>query len=148
MKKKKLFISILLIFIVITLISSVYAHFAMKINISVNGTSSNLICDAEIDSTSYKNEYGYAEFKVIVKNYNSNNEVSSAPYKYTLKVENNGETNALFGYENSFNENIVLNDEMNTSTENTKEYKVQVKTDKSTSEKVDYKVTINCVQSE
>lgn len=148
MKKKKLFISILLIFILIAVISNVYAYFAMRINISVNGTSGNLICNAEIDSTSYKNEYGYAEFKVIVKNYNSDNEVSSVPYSYTLKVENNGETNALFGYENSFSENIVLNDEMNTATKNTKEYKVQVKTDKSTSERVDYKVTIDCVQSE
>lgn len=150
MESKKIVLIILLaIAIIFTIGKETYAYYVSNTKVTVTSTGSNIICDADITEVTQleKNIFGYSEFKVVVKNYNSSNSISKEPFNYTLTVENNNGTNGNFGYNYSFNKNLVINDSLSSNTKDIKSYIIQVKSDTGLSENVNYKVKLNCFQN-
>lgn len=149
MNRKKIIFILLIATLIIIVGKETYSYYISRFNISINSTTSEVICDAEITevSSSEKSKLGYSEFKVIVKNHDSSNNITKEPFNYTLNIENNGTTNGVFGYNNSFNENLEITGHMlnNTSTET--EYIIQVKANSGLLETVNYKVKLNCIQT-
>ncbi len=149
MKNKPLFYILLVIMISFVVVKETYAYYVTNFNVNVSSTSSNLICDAVISNvtTAEKSKLGYSEFKVTVKNYNSSNNLTIEPFNYTLNIVNNNNSNGEFGYDNNFNSNLELTGQMSNSTTEDNEYIIQVKTPSGLSENVNYKVLLNCTQT-
>ena len=147
MKKKNLVIVLLALAMIFVVGKETYAYYISKTEVNVKATSSNIICDAVIAEVSKeeKSKFGYSEFKVIVKNYDSSNTVTKEPLNYTLTIENNG-SNGLFGYNNNFNSSLEFNDSMQSGSKEDKSYIIAVKGNNGLSENVNYKVKLNCSQ--
>ena len=146
---KKRILVILLLFVFCFSAYKTYSLLCSITTIDVKSSSSNIVCDAEI--TTSTNKFGYSEFKIIVKNYNTANTITKLPFTYTINIEKNGTNNVFFGTNNTFNQvntPLTLSGEITSLTKETKEHLVQVKTDKVASEKVDYKVSVDCMQKE
>lgn len=148
MNRKKIIIMLLVLAMVFIVGKETYAYYFSRTNVSVKANSSNIICDAVIGevSSSEKSKFGYSEFKVTVKNYDSSNNLSKEPFGYKLIVENNGGTNGIFGYNHEFDSSLEITDTMNNSENSEKSYIIQVKSNSGISEDVGYKVKLNCTQ--
>ena len=150
MKKKPLFFILLVIMISFIVVKETYAYYVTNFNVNVSSTSSNVICDAVISNVTAteKSKLGYSEFKVTVKNYNSSNDLTTESFNYTLNIVNTNNSNGEFGYNNNnFNSSLELTGQMSNSTTEDNEYIIQVKTPNGLSENVDYKVLLNCTQT-
>lgn len=145
--KKKYLIIILFIIAAGVITHKTYSYYFMRMNVSVSSSSSNIICDAEIESVNNneKSIYGYSEFKVIVKNYASTT-VTGEPFDYTLTFENATGSSAIFGYNNEFDTDLTINGSMNNDQARDNYYIIQVKSLTGLSETINYKVTLDCVQ--
>lgn len=160
---KKKFLELIAILLVVTISSSLtiyhktYSKYKKKIDVEVNTNTANLICDAEIDNPgTYISTDGWAYFKVIVKNYDANKKVSQSPIQYKVNVTNKDGSSAVFRYldEGGYSNDTFVSD---LTTKNYKfsadeaqdqEINIEVKTDSMASEKVDFKVSVDCYQSE
>lgn len=148
--KKKTIIILLFVALAITLITikESYAYYVMKTNISISSTSSNVICDAEIQSVNNneKSIFGYSEFKVVVKNYDTSNNRTAEAFDYVLTVENESGSSAIYGYNNVFDSNLSINGTMSNDTNKDDSHIIQVKSNSGLSENINYKVKVNCIQ--
>ena len=149
MNKKKIIILLLVTILLLITGNKTYAYYVMNTNISVNSQSSNLICDAEIQEvpSSQRNIFGYSEFKVVVKNYDSSNNITNESFNYNLTIGNKNSSNGLFGYNNQFNETLSINDSMNNTTAYEKEYIIQVKSNNGQSSNINYNIKLDCTQT-
>ena len=148
MKRKYLIIVLLVITLFTFIGAKTYSYYYGTVHITVSAQASNIICDAEILEVpdSEKNIYGYSEFKVRVKNYDSSNNVTQEPFTYTLTIENSDASNGEFssGYAN-FSSSLVVNGTM-TRTRGENDHIIRVRTATGSIENVNYKVDLNCVQ--
>ncbi len=147
MKKKNLVIILLALAMIFVVGKETYAYYISRTAVNVTATSSNVICDAVITEVSNeeKSKFGYSEFKVIVKNYDTANNITKESLDYTLTIENNG-SNGLFGYNNDFNSSLEFTDTMSSGTKEDKSYIIAVKGNSGLSENINYKVKLNCSQ--
>lgn len=146
---KKKIIIILLLFVVALSAYKTYSLLCSETTIDIKSNSSNIICDAEIAPST--NKFGYSEFKVIVKNYDTNNTITKQPFTYTINIEKTSSNYVFFGTNNTFsavNTPLTITGEVTSLTASTNEHIVQVKTDQAISENVEYKVSIDCMQKE
>lgn len=148
MKRKYIVIMLFFIALAAFIGTKTYSYYVGTINVSVSSQASNIICDAEIleVQTSEKNIYGYSEFKVRVKNYDSSNNVSSEPFDYTLTIENSDASNGEFSNNGAFSSSLVINNSITSSSKDSDDYIIQVKSSNGLSENVDYKASLSCVQ--
>ena len=149
MKKKNLVIILLALAIIFAVGKETYAYYVSRTVVNVKSNSSNVICDAEITEVpnAEKTKLGYSEFKVIVKNHDSSNNITKEPFNYTLNIENNGTTNGVFGYNDTFNQNLEITGQMSNNTSTETGYIIQVKANSGLQETVNYKVKLSCVQT-
>lgn len=149
MKKKKLIIILLILVLSVIIGTETYAYYVSNMKVNVTATGSNIICDAEIKEVSNeeKNKYGYSEFKVIVKNHDSSNNLTKESFNYTLSVENTDNSNGMFANNGEFNNTLEITDTMSNNESADKTYFIQVKTENGTSANVKYKVKLNCIQN-
>lgn len=149
MKKKKLIIILLILVLSVIIGTETYAYYVSNMKVNVTATGSNIICDAEIKEVSNeeKNKYGYSEFKVIVKNHDSSNNLTKESFNYTLSVENTDNSNGMFANNGEFNNTLEITDTMSNNESTDKAYFIQVKTENGTSANVKYKVKLNCIQN-
>lgn len=149
MKKKKLIIILLILVLSVIIGTETYAYYVSNMKVNVTATGSNIICDAEIKEVSNeeKNKYGYSEFKVIVKNHDSSNNLTKESFNYTLSVENTDNSNGMFANNGEFNNTLEITDTMSNNESTDKTYFIQVKTENGTSANVKYKVKLNCIQN-
>ena len=149
MKKKKLIIILLILVLSVIIGTETYAYYVSNMKVNVTATGSNIICDAEIKEVSNeeKNKYGYSEFKVIVKNHDSSNNLTKESFNYTLSVENTDNSNGMFANNGEFDNTLEITDTMSNNESTDKAYFIQVKTENGTSANVKYKVKLNCIQN-
>ena len=149
MNKKKVILGLIITTLLTISGSKTYAYYISRTNIEVSSQSSKVICDAEIQEvpSSEKNIFGYSEFKVVVKNYDNSNNVSNEPFDYILTIENNNSSNGLFGYNNQFNSQVEINDSLSNDTQSQKNYSILVKSNDGLASDINYKVKLNCIQS-
>lgn len=159
--KYKMFI-ILSVFVILifvstnTLSNNTYSNYKKEFNIDINSHSANLICDAKIDNPgTYISKDGWAYFKVVVKNYDSNDNISKVPIKYNVTITNENDSNAVYRYldengnSNDFASTIITHDYIfSANTKQNQVINIEVKTDSMKSEEVDFKVDVNCYQTE
>ena len=147
MKKKSLLIILLSVFLLTIIVQKTYAYYISRTNITVSSTSSNVICDAEIQSVNNneKGLFGYSEFKIVVKN-NKDNKLTGEPFNYTLKVEDFSGSSAYYGYNNEFDSSLTIDGSLSNDTNKSDSYIIQVKSLSGLSENINYKVTLDCVQ--
>lgn len=145
--KKKYIILVLMLVLTIVSINKTYSYYYRRMSVNVTSTSSEIKCDAELQEVndSEKGPYGYAEFKVIVKN-TENNELTGEPFNYTLTFEDTTNSNIIFGYNNVFNSNLTIQGSLSNDEERTDSYIIHVKSTNGSSENVGYKVNLKCVQ--
>lgn len=147
--KKKTILILLFVFFAVTLVAikETYAYYIMTTNVSISSTGSNIICDAEIQNVNNneKSIFGYSEFKVVVKNYNTNNRTTE-PFDYVLTIENESGSAATYGYNNVFDTNLFINGTMPNDTNKDDSHIIQVKSNSGLSENINYKVKVNCIQ--
>lgn len=157
----------IIVFLVILLIALsvgvTYSFYISKTSVSATSKSSNIICEYDVNES--EDKYGYKELVITIKNYKeaiengvvTKTEISPLSIKYTINVTDNeykdtentivNDVNGLYGYNYEFKDSWKINEKIqNTSSKQQKEYKIQVKTDKATSEEVSYKVKVDCVQ--
>ena len=125
-----------------------YSYFTTKFNVNVSSDGSNIICDAEIQSVpdSEKNIFGYSEFKVVVKNYDSSNNLTNEPFNYVLTFEGVNSPNAQFGYNNEFPNDLSISGTLSNIGQTDKSYTIQVKSSNGLSENINYKAKLKCTQ--
>ena len=147
MKKKSLLYVLLIVGVLVFVSQKTYAYLISETNISVSSTGSNIKCDAEIQevTASEKSIYGYAEFKVVVKN-TEDNVLSGEPFDYTISFENETGSNAVFGYNNVFSPNPSITGSLANDQARTNSHIFQVKSNNGLSENINYKVKLNCTQ--
>ena len=147
MKKKFIIIGALFVVVSIFVAHETYSYYFRRMKVNVTSTSSDIKCDAEIQtvSSSEKSIYGYSEFKVVVKNTESN-ALSGEPFTYTLTFENETGSDAIFGYNNEFSQNLSITGNLTNDQVRENGYIIQVKSNNGLSENIDYKVNLNCVQ--
>lgn len=149
-KLKKKYLIMLLLFIAVGLFAGykTYSYYVSKFNVTVKSEGSNIICDAEIESVpdSEKNIFGYSEFKVVVKNYDSSNNLTKEPFKYVLTFEGVNSPNVQFGYNNLFPNNLSINGTLSNDANHENSYTIQVKSSNGLSENVNYKAKLKCTQ--
>ena len=147
--KRKIILILLLLFIALIGGNITYSYYVRNMNVTIVSTGANVICDAELAEVenSEKSIYGYSEFKVIVKNYNSSNSLSKEPIKYVLTVEGVNSPTAQFGYNNEFNNNLSINGTIDNDMRRYNTHIIQVKSSNGLSENLNYKVKVKCVQS-
>ena len=147
MKKRFLIIIVLFLFVFGLVLKKTYSYYYTNMDLTISSTGSDIKCDAEIQSVSSneKSIYGYSEFKVVVKNSESN-ELTGEPFSYTLTFENNTGSDAIFGYNNVFDNNLTINGSLNNDQARTNSHIIQVKSNSGLSENISYKVNLNCVQ--
>jgi len=147
MKRKRILILLLVVAVLVLIGHSTYAYYISRTQVTVSATASNIKCDAEIISIQEKSKLGYSQFKVVVKNYDSSDNITKRAFHYTLTIENNNGSNGVFGYNNSFNNSLTFTgDVTSTATKSDVGYVIQVKANSGLSENVDYKVKLNCIQ--
>lgn len=153
---------ILSIFIIIAFISinsfstSTYSNYKKEFNVDVNTHSEDIICNVEIDNpNTYISKDGWAYFKVIVKNYDEDNNITKVPIKYNVAVTNEKESNASyryldsFGNKNDFSKELITQDYTFKADEKKEQtINIEVKTNSMKSEQVNFKVDVNCYQTE
>lgn len=149
MRKEKLIIILLALAMCTIVGKETYAYYISNMKVNIISTSSEVICDAEITEVpnAEKTKLGYSEFKVIVKNHDSSNNITKEPFNYTLNIENNGTTNGVFGYNDTFNQNLEITGQMSNNTSTETGYIIKVKANSGLQETVNYKVKLSCVQT-
>ena len=147
--KRKIIIILLLLISIVFLGNKTYSYYIRNMSVTVTSTGANVICDAEIVEVenSEKSIYGYSEFKVLVKNYNSSNELTKEPIKYILTIEEVGTNNAQFGYNNEFNNNLSINGTISNDMRRYNSHIIQVKTSNGLSQNINYKAKVKCIQN-
>ena len=147
MKKKVLIVLSLFLLVTAFAVNKTYSYYFRRMKVNVSSTSSNIKCDAEIQevTNSEKSIYGYSEFKVVVKN-SENNVVTGEAFDYTLTFENENNSDAIFGYNNSFSQDLSVNGSLGNSSASTNSHIIQVKSNNGLSENINYKVNLSCVQ--
>ncbi len=149
MTRKKIIIILLTLTLTTITIKKTYSYYISRTSVNVKASSSDVKCDAEITNVSEteKNKFGYSEFKVVVKNYDNQNNLTNENFNYVLSIENSNESNGLFGYNNQFNNRVEITDSMSNNAQNSKSYIFQVKTEDGQSKNISYKVNLKCIQS-
>ena len=157
MKKKVL----LLFFLVVPLaligvpnIAKTYSKYNKSVNINVSTTSAQMVCDATVDNPgTYISNDGWAYFKVIVKNYDVNGNITQVPIQYNLTVSNQTGSTALYRYldasgnSNTFASTFTTRNYIfQSNTQQSQVINIEVRTDSMTSENVDFAVDLNCYQ--
>ena len=157
MKKKVLLLFfVVAIFVLFNYISfnQTFSRYKKEINVNVTTTSADMICDATIDNPgTYISNDGWAYFKVIVKNYNTSGNITKVPIQYTLTVSNQTGSTALYRYldasGNLSNFSSIIttgNYVFQSGTQQSQSINIEVRTDSTTSEDVDFVVDLNCYQ--
>ena len=145
---KKLYI-IVALFITATMFVAyqTYSYYFRRMNVNVSSTSSDIKCDAEIQTVASdeKSIYGYSEFKVVVKNTEDNN-VTGEPFNYVLTFENETGSDAIFGYNNEFSSDLSITGSLSNDQARTNSHIIQVKSNRGLSETINYKVNLSCTQ--
>lgn len=146
--KRKIILILLLLTIVLISGNITYSYYIRNMHVTIVSTSANVICDAEIAEVenSEKSIYGYSEFKVIVKNYNSSNLLTKEPIKYVLTFEEDNTSNAVFGYNNEFNDNLSINGTISNDMRRYNTHIIQVKSKNGSSQNINYKAKVKCIQ--
>lgn len=160
MKKKVIailsMIMILTIAFFVGFTHNTYSNYRKNINVDISTDSADLICDADIDNTgTYISNDGWAYFKVIIKNYDSNNNISQVPIQYNLNVTNQSGSFAVYRYlDASGNSSGFLSDlttrnyKFSADSKQNQTINIEVKTDSMERENVDFKVNLKCYQIE
>ena len=141
---------VMLSFICVFAFNPTYSYYINIKNVTVTSNASNIKCDAEIVevSSSEKSIYGYSEFKVVVKNYDEYDNVTGENFDYTLTIENDNGSSALFGYNNdNFQSSLTFNGSMTNASSTNNNYIIQVKSTSGLAENVNYKISLSCMQS-
>lgn len=123
-----------------------YSYYSARFNVTAEGTGGVMVCDFEIDEPYVyeKDEYGYSEFKIQIKDSDDSGKYSDVIINYTLTIENREGSNGLFSEDgNNFSSKLVLNGEYNDT-----ERIIKVKTADGSSSNIDYKIDLKCVQSQ
>ena len=105
MRKEKLIIILLALAMCTIVGKETYAYYISNMKVNIISTSSEVICDAEITEVpnAEKTKLGYSEFKVIVKNHDSsNNIIINANFIFILS------TISLLPSFNLFEHNLIL----------------------------------------
>ena len=147
MKKRLLIIAVLFIGVAVFAINKTYSYYYRRMGVNVASTSSNIKCDAEIQTvaSNEKSIYGYSEFKVVVKNTEDNN-VTGEPFNYVLTFENETGSDAIFGYNNEFSSDLSITGSLSNDQARTNSHIIQVKSNSGLSETINYKVNLSCTQ--
>lgn len=145
--KKGIIIAALLIVATLFIANKTYSYYIRRMKVNVSSTGSNIKCDAEIQAVdnNEKSIYGYSEFKVVVKNTESN-EVTGEPFTYTLTFENETGSDAIFGYNNEFSSDLSVTGSLANDQARSNSHIIQVKSNSGLSETINYKVNLSCVQ--
>ena len=154
---KKFIVSVSIIAIVIMLVTflqdNTYSKFKKGININITDTTGKLVCDATLDNPgTYVSDDGWAYFKVIVKNYDSNDVITDVPVEYYLDIKNSNGSNALYRVTTA-DETSIFMSPLTTSNylfaageKQTNEFIIEVKTGAEDAEDVDFDVDLTCRQ--
>ena len=154
MKRRILLLILATLFLIFISVRETYSEYKKDINVKINSTAADFICDAEIDNpgTSISNE-GWAYFKVIIKNYDNNDNITKVPVQYNLSISNHSDSKALYRYldasgnSNNFVDTFTTrNYTFSTDAKQSQVINVEVRTDSMTSENVNFKVDLNCYQ--
>ena len=154
---KRFLFSIPILVIVIVLVTflqdNTYSKYKKGITVNVNDTTGGLICDATLDNPgTYVSDDGWAYFIVTAKNYDTNDVVSDVPIEFNLDITNADGSSALYRYSTgedvgTFASSVTTNNyEFAAKTKQSRNFMVEVKTDGSSAEDVDFKVDLNCSQ--
>lgn len=145
--KKVVIIAALFVATTLFIAQGTYSYYIRRMKVNVTSTGSNVKCDAEIQevSNNEKSIYGYSEFKVVVKNSESNS-VTGEPFSYTLTFENETGSDAIFGYNNEFSQDLSVTGSLTNDQARTNSHIIQVKSNSGLSETINYKVNLSCVQ--
>lgn len=152
--KYKVLLGILIIMFISIIGKDTYSKYKASFTVNVNTTSAEMICDAEVDNPgTYFSTDGWAYFKIIVKNYDSNNNITKVPIQYRVKVSNKNGSNAYYKYfdqygnTNDFVEQFTTrNYKFSESAMQSHVINVEVKTDSLNSESVGFNVDVDCFQ--
>lgn len=158
MKKIKIFVLsfILIAFVFISCVpDKTFSRYTKNGNVNITTTSADMICDASIDNPgTYISNNGFAYFKVTIKNYNTSGDITEVPIQYNLTVSNQTDSSAVYRYlDTSGNSNdfestfTTKNYAFKIGTKQSQVINVEVKTDSTESEEVDFKVDLNCFQA-
>ena len=83
MKRRILLLILATLFLIFISIRETYSEYKEDMNIKINSTAADFICDAEIDNPgTYISNEGWAYFKVIIKNYDNNDNITKVPVQY------------------------------------------------------------------
>lgn len=156
MKKRNVLLILAVFFVLFgsSAFNQTYSRYIKNVSVNVSTTSSDIICDATIDNPgTYISDDGWAYFKVIVKNYDTNNNITKLPVQYYLNVYNQEGYSATYryldelGYTNEFGSNIVTkNYHFEPNTQDSHVINIEVKTSSLTSENVNFIVDLICSQ--
>jgi len=153
---------VMLLFLVVTVfaligipsLTKTYSRYNKQVNVNVSGTSADIKCDATIDNPgTYISDNGYAYFRIIVKNYDTNENITTVPIQYNLTVSNQEGSTATYRYldaagnSNEFASTFTTrNYTFQNVAQQSQVINIEVKTDSATSEDVDFTVDLNCYQ--
>ena len=157
---KRFLISIPLVIVIVmfvTILSNsfekTYSNYKKNVNININDTTGNLVCDATLDNPgTYVSDDGWAYFRIIIKNYNSE-KISEVPVEYNVNITSTNNANAYYRYSiddytSEFASSILTNNyQLAADSQQTKEIIVEVKTDSKASDNVGFNVDVNCYQT-
>ena len=123
-----------------------YAYYYRSMKVTVSSSGSDIKCNAFIEDVANeeKSIFGYSEFKVRVTNYEGD-DLTSEPISYSITFEN-VDGDAIYGTDNEFDSDLVINGTMGNSSEENDSYIIQVKSTSGSSETINYKVNVNCKQ--
>ena len=157
MKAGRILLGVLIVMLTVMLVQfledKTYSNYKRGINVNINDTTGKLVCDAELDNPgTYVSNDGWAYFKVIVKNYDTNDVITDVPVEYNLVVKNVNGSGALYRVSTgsdvgTFGSTITTsNYQFTPGTKQTKEFIIEVKTEGQAAEDVDFDVDLNCYQ--
>lgn len=147
--------SVAVVTITFIVMKTSYARYVSNMNINVTSTTGEMICDLEVDNNSYfENNIPY--FIITIKNYNSNNEVTSTDIEYVLTITNETNSNGLFYYideddgstNGEYESSLTISNLTFDKNKSSKRIKVFVKVQSSQHETVNFNVNLNAVQKE
>ena len=131
--KKVVLIAVLFVATSLFVAQQTYSYYFRRMKVNVSSTGSNgLWPNAGISS-------------VVVKNSESNS-VTAEPFTYTLTFENETGSDAIFGYNNEFSQDLSVTGSLANDQARTNSHIIQVKSNSGLSETINYKVNLNCVQ--
>lgn len=155
-KKFILFIGgyiVVLVAITLIVMKKSYARYVSDMDIHINSTTGEMICDLEVDNNSYfENNIPY--FIITIKNYNSNNEVTATDVEYVLNITNETNSNGLFYYiaeddgstNGKYEPSLAITNLTFDKNKSTKRIKVYVKVQSSQHEIVNFNVNLDAIQ--